>query len=72
MGPTNPLVGAFAWCDSCGKPARFVHPHQLETWDANTCVCTDWCGEDENPCPVCVRLDPYLPCPVVGYGDATD
>lgn len=37
------------------------------------CICTTetGCPEDptENPCAVCRGLDPYEPCPVVGFGD---
>lgn len=36
------------------------------------CICTEktGCSEDpsENPCAVCRALDPYEPCPVVGFG----
>ena len=34
------------------------------------CICTDSCPEDaaENPCPPCRTMDPYEPCPVIGFG----
>lgn len=32
------------------------------------CTCTNHCPESDNPCPHCSRLDPYDPCPVVGFG----
>lgn len=36
----------------------------------HACICSTDCPEDpaENPCPVCRLLDPYAPCPVVGFG----
>lgn len=32
------------------------------------CTCTDHCPESDNPCPHCRAMDPYDPCPVVGFG----
>lgn len=38
---------------------------------STSCICTTetGCPEDENPCLPCSLLDPYEPCPVVGFGD---
>lgn len=43
----------------------------IEAIDRRTkCSCTTDCPEDrdENTCPVCRLLDPYDPCPVIGFG----
>ncbi len=42
--------------------------------DGKVCVCTDMCPEDpeSNDCAHCRHLDPYDPCPVVGFGCGSD
>ncbi len=39
---------------------------------ALACTCTDMCPETDNDCAHCSSLDPYDPCPVVGFGCGSD
>lgn len=38
--------------------------------DTADCICAALkdCAETDNPCPYCRTLDPYSPCPELGYG----
>ncbi|WP_104116953.1 hypothetical protein [Arthrobacter sp. B1805] len=51
----------------------------LDRWSTRirglrTCTCTSFCPEDrdENECSHCRLLDPYDPCPVIGFGCGSD
>jgi len=39
-----------------------------------TCTCVNQCPEDyvENNCSYCRTMDPYEPCPVIGFGCGSD
>ena len=39
-----------------------------------TCTCTNFCSDDVSliDCLHCKTLDPYDPCPVVGFGCGSD